>query len=111
MRARGPGGSLPLSTQEIHPRILEASYRRELAELVKENAMTRLWAKDLTLWPQPDTASRNPAILNWLDLPQRMRDYMPQVVARAQQLETLGFQTLVFVGMGSSNLAAEAIAH
>jgi len=101
---------LPLSTQEVHPRSLERAYREELSKLVADNAVSRLWAKDVTLWPNPHgTKKRDASLLNWLDLPQRMSEYMPRVVAGAQVLEKSGFETLVFVGMGASNLAAEAI--
>ena len=100
---------MPLSIQEIHPRSLESSYRRELSEFVNEKAVERLWSKDMTLWLPAEAAGRYSANLNWLDLPQRMAEYMPQVVAHAQQLETLGFETVVLVGMGGSNLAADTI--
>ena len=101
---------MPLSTQEVHPRSLEPAYRKELSKLAADNAVSRLWAKDVTLWPHPPALKkRDTSLLNWLDLPQRMSEYMPRVVASAQVLEKSGFETLVFVGMGASNLAADAV--
>jgi transaldolase/glucose-6-phosphate isomerase len=101
---------LPLSQQEIHPRSLERAYQREISSFIADRAIARLWAKDLTLWPEP-AASKKMDIgnLNWLDLPQQMHEYMLRVMARADALEKQGFETLVFVGMGASNLAADTI--
>lgn len=97
--------------QEVHPRSLQNAYRREMASFVANGAVARLWAKDFTLWPHADGAKkRDVAHLDWLDLPQRMPEYMPRVVARARELESSPFKTLVFVGMGASNLAAETLA-
>jgi transaldolase / glucose-6-phosphate isomerase len=101
---------LPLSQQEIHPRSLEPAYQREISNFIANDAVARLWAKDLTLWPEsPHSKKTDIASLNWLDLPQQMHEYMLRVMARAEPLEKEGFQTLVFVGMGASNLAADTI--
>jgi glucose-6-phosphate isomerase len=101
---------LPLSQQEIHPRSLEHAYQRELSNFIADKAIARLWAKDLTLWPEPAASKKTGvANLNWLDLPQQMHEYMLRVMARADALEKQGFETLVFVGMGASNLAADTI--
>jgi len=101
---------LPLSQQEIHPRSLERAYQREISSFIADRAIARLWAKDLTLWPEPAASKKmDIANLNWLDLPQQMHEYMLRVMARADALEKQGFETLVFVGMGASNLAADTI--
>jgi transaldolase/glucose-6-phosphate isomerase len=49
--------------------------------------------------------------LGWLDLPDQIGPYMARVGELADATEREGFQDVVFVGMGDSNLAAEAISH
>lgn len=101
---------MPLSTQEVHARSLERAYQLEISNFIAQNSIARLWAKDLTLWPAPATLQKTKiANLNWLDLPQQMHGYMLQVIARTEALEKHGFETLVFVGMGASNLVADTI--
>jgi transaldolase/glucose-6-phosphate isomerase len=106
------GATLLLPTQTIYPGALESAYKRELQSLVTDRAVTRLWGKDPTLWPseawQGNAISSN---LGWLDLPSKMAPYMSHVLKRSMDIETEGFQDIVFVGMGGSNLAADAILH
>ena len=47
--------------------------------------------------------------LRWLDLPEQLGSLLAPVVARAAQIEAAGFEDVVFVAMGDSNLAAETI--
>jgi len=103
---------LPLPSQAVHPGVLEQAYRRELDNMVVGEAIRRLWAKDLSLWPAKEqkTASLN-SNLTWLDLPEKMGPYMSRVAEFADAVEADGFEDAVFVGLGDSNLAAEAIAH
>jgi glucose-6-phosphate isomerase len=102
--------SLPL--QNLFPGRLEAAFRRELETLRQERTVTRLWAKDATLWPsepwQEKTLKSN---LGWLDLPAKMGPYMTRVLSRAQDIESEGFEDIVFVVMGSSGLAADSVLH
>ena len=99
-----------LPVQAIFPGVLESAYRREFQNLVAKNAVSRLWAKDSSLWPveehQAESVKRN---LGWLDLPAQLGPLMERVVARAGQIEGAGFEDVVFVTMGGSNLAAETV--
>jgi glucose-6-phosphate isomerase len=101
---------LPLPVQAIFPGILESAYRRELQNLTAKNAVPRLWAKDTSLWPveeyQAESVKNN---LGWLDLPAQLGPLMARVAARAGEIEAAGFEDVVFVTMGGSNLAAETI--
>ncbi len=100
------------STQVVNAGLLENAYRREYQKLVAANALSRLWAKDLTLWPEEERRRGSPKNnLAWLDLPQRLGPYMTLVVQHTGGLEEAGFKDLVFVGMGSANLAAETVAN
>ena len=100
--------SLPVQT--ISPGILESAYRREFQNLAAGNVVSRLWAKDASLWPaeeyQTEAVKNN---LAWLDLPARLGPLMVRVAARAREVEAAGFEDVVFVSMGGSNLAAETI--
>lgn len=97
-------------SQAVHPGVLEEAYRRELDDMVVGEAIRRLWAKDLSLWPatEQQSASLN-TNLSWLDLPEKIGAYMSRVAEFADAMEADGFEDAVFVGMGDSNLAADAI--
>jgi transaldolase/glucose-6-phosphate isomerase len=101
---------LLLPVQAIFPGILESAYRREFQNLTANNAVPRLWAKDTSLWPveehQTESVKNN---LGWLDLPAQLGPLMARVAARAGEIEAAGFEDVVFVTMGGSNLAAETI--
>jgi hypothetical protein len=85
--------------------VLEQAYRRELDNMVGGEAIRRLWAKDLSLWPAKEqkTTSLN-SNLTWLDLPEKMGPYMSRVAEFADAVEADGFEDAVFVGLGDSNL-------
>ena len=100
------------SSQELHPGSLQPAYRRELETMVAGEAIRRLWAKDLSLWPAEDRGSKSlRSNLNWLDLPEKIGPYMTRVAAFGDSLDGEGLEDAVFMGMGDSNLAAEAIAN
>jgi hypothetical protein len=101
---------VPLPIQAIFPGILENAYRREFQNLIAKNAVPRLWAKDTSLWPVEEHQIRSVKNnLGWLDLPVQLGPLMARVAARAEEIEPAGFEDVVFVSMGGSNLAAETI--
>lgn len=103
---------MALPIQTIFPGRLDAASRVELETLVSERAVPRLWDRDGTLWPSETWQEKFiQSNLGWLDLPDKMGPYIALVVKRAQDIETEGFDDIVFVGMGGSNLAADAILH
>jgi transaldolase/glucose-6-phosphate isomerase len=101
---------LLLPTQAIFPGLLENAFRRELQNLSDNNMLSRLWAKDPSLWPaeafQAESLKSN---LHWLDLPDHLGPLLDRVVARAAQIEPAGFEDVVFVTMGNSDLAARSV--
>ena len=104
------GGTLRLPAQGISAGALESAYRRELQSLIARKALARLWAKDLALWPaQPYETESLKSNLRWLDLPEQLGPLLTRVVARATQVETEGFEDVVFVTLASSSLAAETV--
>ncbi|HKV64243.1 MAG TPA: hypothetical protein VJO16_20215 [Candidatus Acidoferrum sp.] len=47
--------------------------------------------------------------LRWLDLPDQLESLLTRVAARAAMIEPAGFEDVVFVAIGDSNLAVETI--
>ena len=101
---------MSLPKQAIFPGLLESAYRRELQNLSASNALARLWAKDISLWPaeqfQVESIKSN---LRWLDLPGQLPPLLSRVAASAAMIEPAGFEDVVLVAMGESNLAARSI--
>lgn len=82
-----------------------------MQHLASAGTVERLWAKDGSLWPHTKEQKRLIANnLNWLDLPDQIGPYMMRAAALAATAEREGFRDLVFIAMGDSNLAAEAVA-
>jgi len=101
---------LLLSTQAIFPGLLEDAFQRELQNLTDKNALARLWAKDPSLWPVEDFQAESlKSNLHWLDLPDHLGPLLNRVVARAAQIEPSGFEDVVFITMGNSDLAARSV--
>ena len=91
------------------PGSLDKAYHRELHELLTSDALARLWAKDLSLWPSGASSRKiAPPNLAWLDLPEHSAE-MARLSEIATAAEKDGFQDVVFVAMGDSNLAAHTI--
>jgi transaldolase/glucose-6-phosphate isomerase len=103
---------LSLPSQRLYLGRLAEAWRRELENLATGNVVNRLWAKDATLWRGSDgqrqIASRN---LAWLDLPERIGPYMTRAANLAAATKRDGLQDVVFIAMGDSNLAADALLH
>jgi transaldolase / glucose-6-phosphate isomerase len=110
IRMEAAGHSKSLATQLLVPGRLEQAYRRELGRLFRSNALERLWARDTSLWP---SARRNQqdlaANLAWLDLPGQLGKYMAHAGEFVAQTQAAGFQDVVFIAIGDSNLAMEAV--
>lgn len=101
---------MSLPVQAITPGVLEKAVHREFENLIRNDALARLWAKDTSLWPtqelQTETVKNT---LGWLDLPEQLGPLMARVASRAAEIEGAGFEDVVFVTLGVSNLAAEII--
>lgn len=98
--------------KKIYPGKLAQAWRRELDNLVAGDTLKRLWAKDATLWRAAD--GRKPSVganLAWLDLPEQVGAYMARAREFAEATKHNGFQDVVFIAMGDSNLAAETLLH
>jgi transaldolase/glucose-6-phosphate isomerase len=99
-----------LPVQTLSPGSLQTAYRREFHNLIAAEAIRRLWAKDLSLWPADESKNKKAhEDLSWLDLPDRIGAQMAHVVEFTAAAEAEGFDDVVFVAMGDSNLAAETV--
>jgi transaldolase/glucose-6-phosphate isomerase len=86
------------------------AWRREFDNLVAAKAVDRLWAKDVALWRGPEAQKRSVGgNLAWLDLPDHIGAYMVRVAQLAAATKQEGFQDVVLIAMGDSNLAAETL--
>ena len=101
---------MPLPSQAIFSGTLENGYRRELQSLVTKRAVSRLWAKDVSLWPVEEyEAGAVSSNLHWLDLPDQLAPLMARVLARAADVEPAGFEDVVFIATAEANMAADAV--
>ncbi len=102
------GGPLSggLDRQELRLGKYQGRIDKRLKTWQAENFAARLWRKDPTLWsamPAPELADR----LGWLDLPETMKDRVPEIRAFADKVKADGFRHVVLLGMGGSSLAPE----
>jgi glucose-6-phosphate isomerase len=94
--------------QSLFPGVLENAYRREFQNLVTQNAVPRLWAKDASLWPsEQHQAALVKGNLAWLDLPDLVGPLMARVASRVADIDAAGFEDVVFITMGGASFAAE----
>ncbi len=86
---------------------LAATWAAEHAFL-KVDGLTRLWARDATLW----TNHGEDHWLGWLDLPERAETegWVPRLTALAEAVRAEGTEHVVVVGMGGSSLCPEVLA-
>ncbi|MEQ1352948.1 MAG: hypothetical protein ABLT11_02955 [Candidatus Acidiferrum sp.] len=100
---------MSLPKQSVFPGVLVGAWNEEMQKIATENMVTRLWARDTSLWPaekhQVPIIESN---LRWLDLPEQMEAHIAHAVQCAAAARNDGFDHLVFVSMGSSTLATAA---
>jgi transaldolase / glucose-6-phosphate isomerase len=101
---------LLLPTQAVFPGLLDNAYRRELQNLFGNDLPARLWDKDTSLWPVEEFRAESlKSNLHWLDLPDHLGPLVSRVATRAAMIEPAGFEDVVFVTIGDSNLAARSV--
>ena len=96
--------------QQLYPGKLAQAWRRERDNLVTGKAVDRLWGKDATLWQGPQGQRQSVGgNLAWLDLPEQIGPYIERVRELMAAPGREAFQDVVFIAMGDSNLAAQAL--
>ena len=93
------------------PAELQERVDRMLARALAEDWVTRLWARDASLWTDDDhVAGLIANRLGWLDLPRTFADRSDTLEASAQGVRAEGFTAALVCGMGGSSLAPEVLA-
>jgi len=79
--------------------------QQTLADMAAQNIVTRIWARDHTVWKSEDREISNR--LGWLHSPDEMVPHLAELERFVQQLRDEGFTHAVLLGMGGSSLASE----
>ena len=75
--------------------------------LHEQDVVGRIWRKDHTVWtPDPTELSNR---LGWLTVTDLMSEQVPALNAFAKEIREAGFQHVVLLGMGCSNLRSEVL--
>lgn len=74
-----------------------------IERLVEENAVTRFWEKDPTLWA-PAPADEVGAFLGWIDVLPKIQARVAEINDFAADIAGAGFTRVVLAGMGGSSL-------
>ena len=88
--------------QEVFPGNLQSEYRQELTSIREDNSLSRLWARDVSLWSGQETViSSLQTNLEFLHIPERI----PQLVAGALnadlELQAQGLTDRIVIAFGS----------
>ncbi|MBI5827256.1 MAG: bifunctional transaldolase/phosoglucose isomerase [Deltaproteobacteria bacterium] len=100
----------PMSV-EYSIRGFEPAIEAAVGELGRDNFLSRLWAKDPTLWkhdPEAKGIIRN--ALGWLTVPGVMEGRKVGITDFAAEVRREGFKSVVLLGMGGSSLAPLVLA-
>ncbi|HWZ98719.1 MAG TPA: hypothetical protein VN025_13265 [Candidatus Dormibacteraeota bacterium] len=101
---------MPLPVQKIQPGVLTKEWKHQLDRLEKSHALSRLWQRDLSLWPSHELRKDGgKGLLNWLDLPDHLQADSAHVSQLAHAVIAAGFKEAVFLAISSSSLAAELV--
>ena len=93
----------------VLPGALKLAYEYELDRFRQTNTLRRFWSKDSNLWPgEKARGAKGVHKLDWLELPEGLEGYARRA---ARVAEGVGdeFADVVFIALGSSNLAAEIV--
>jgi transaldolase/glucose-6-phosphate isomerase len=88
------------------PDALASAVRDEIASWKKDGRMTRLWARDASVWANQDEAKW----LGWLDALDRERNNLGKLRALADEVRAEKFTHALLLGMGGSSLGPEVLA-
>lgn len=88
------------------PEKLKQGFRTETQRTIEEKRISRIWAKDASLWTNDDEAKW----LGWLDIVAAELDDLQKYRDFRQEIETAGFTDILLMGMGGSSLCPEVLA-
>ncbi|MCA1558053.1 MAG: bifunctional transaldolase/phosoglucose isomerase [Acidobacteria bacterium] len=79
-----------------------------LSQLESEHAISRIWAKDVTLWKSEEAHQKIiKNSLGWLRVSQLMSERVRELDEFAREVREAGFTHLMLLGMGGSSLCPE----
>ena len=85
---------------------IASAVNQRLSDWTAAHFGQRLWAKDPTLWANKSTPEITDR-LGWLNLPEVMREQVPDLTSFREQIKSEGYTHAVLLGMGGSSLAPE----
>ena len=81
-----------------------------LADLVKRDAASRIWAKDPSLWKsEPDHQKIIRSSLGWLTVMATVRQHASDLARFAVEVNRAGFHHVLLLGMGGSSLCPDVL--
>ena len=84
-----------------------ATVAQALESLESRNVVSRIWARDYTLWADDPTEIANR--LGWLDITDAMRSEVGALTRFARETRDEGIRHIVLLGMGGSSLGTEVM--
>ena len=84
-----------------------ATIARAVESLETSNAVSRMWARDYTLWADDPTEITDR--LGWLNITDAMRREVESLTRFARQVRDEDIRHIVLLGMGGSSLGAETL--
>jgi hypothetical protein len=101
---------MALPTQSIVPGQLQDTFERELQGFLRKRIVERLWAKDVSLWPEElVSGDRALADLTWLRLSQVLGPLLESVRRGEQSADADGLPDTALLTFESANLCARAL--
>jgi glucose-6-phosphate isomerase len=87
------------------PEKLENDVQEQLGKWEKQNAISRIWSKDASVWTNEDEAKW----LGWLDSVEVELSKIQEYKDFAEDVKNEGFTDVLLMGMGGSSLAPEVL--
>lgn len=84
---------------------LEDDLEQEFADGIKDERITRIWAKDASVWTGDDEAKW----LGWLDIVEREKADLQKYRDLQADIQSAGFTDVLLMGMGGSSLCPEVL--
>ena len=72
-----------------------------------DHVVSRIWNKDHTVWASSNDVIQNS--LGWLDISERIREYIPSLKKFALDEVDSGCEYIVLIGMGASSIGADVL--
>lgn len=98
-----------LDLQVSLPSALERSVATTAADWQGGDKLSRLWAKDASLWTSGEGSDNESIWLGWLDIVERQLGDLQSFAALREDIHTAGFEHALLLGMGGSSLCPEVL--